>query len=212
MELRASDVTPLLAAVGAGDIEKVRALLDGGAQPDDPAAGRLPLLQAITLRNGSAMQCNLPIVRLLLAHGADPRRVDTRTGSVPLLTAFAVGDIGCAEALRDAGAPADSRDSGGHTILSSAVGAASRSGDMAILDVAISWGIDRNDRSGDGYTALHEAVRIQSLRVVQALLDRGVDPCIKNNIGQTPLSMAVNLRRDPTMIKTLSIATRCKQP
>jgi ankyrin repeat protein len=202
-------VTPLLAAVGAGDIEQVRALLEHGANPDDPAAGRSPLIQAITLPNGKAMRCSLPIVHLLLDHGADPNRADPGIGSLPLLAAFANGDVECALALRDAGAPADSRDSGGHTILHSAVGAAARSGDMTILDTAIRWGIDKNDRAEDGYTALHEAVRVQSVEVIQALLNRGADPCIKNKIGQTPLAMAINLHRNRAIINALSDATHC---
>ena len=198
-----SDVTPLLAAVGAGDVEQVRVLLREGAKPDDPAAGRSPLIQAITLHDGHAMRCDLPIVRLLLEHGADPNRPDPRIGSLPLLTAFAVGDIECAQALRNAGAPVDSRDRGGHTILFSAVGTASRSGDMSLIDVALKWGIDKNDQSADGFTALHDAVWDQSTAVVQALLQRGVDPCVKNKIDQTPLAMAINLNRDPEMIKSL---------
>jgi uncharacterized protein len=201
-----SDVTPLLAAVGTGDVEQVRALLRDGAKPDDPAAGRSPLIQAMTLRDGRAMRCDLPIVHLLLEHGADPNRPDPRIGSLPLLTAFAVGDIECAQALRNAGAPVDSRDSGGHTILFSAVGTASKSGDMSIIDVALKWGIDKNDQSADGFTALHDAVWDQSSAVVQGLLQRGVDPCIKNKIGQTPLAMAINLNRDPEMIKSLQNA------
>jgi ankyrin repeat protein len=201
-----SDVTPLLAAVGAGDIEQVRVLLREGAKPDDPAAGRSPLIQAITLRAGHAMRCDLPIVRLLLEHGADPRRPDPRIGSLPLLTAFAVGNIECAQALLNAGAPVDSRDSGGHTILFSAVGTASRSGDMSLIDVALKWGIDKNDQSADGFTALHDAVWSQSPAVVKALLQRGVDPCVKNKIDQTPLAMAINLNRDPEMIKSLQNA------
>jgi ankyrin repeat protein len=154
------------------------------------------------------LQCNLPILRLLLRYGADPNRADPRIGSLPLLTAFAVGDVPCAEALRDAGAAANSRDKGGHTILNSAVGAAARSGDVSIIDVAIKWGIDINIQSDDGYTALHEAVRIMSVSVIKALLLRGADACIKNKLDQTPLEMAISLRRDPGLIVVLQ-STRC---
>lgn len=49
-------------------------------------------------------------------------------------------------------------------------------------------------------TALHEVVRIDSPRidgadVANLLLQRGANPCLRNNIGQTPLDMAVNLGR-----------------
>jgi ankyrin repeat protein len=204
-------VTPLLDAVGRDDINEVQQLLDGGARPDDPAAGRSPLIQAITLRfdADNHLHCSLPIVNLLLDHGADANRPDPTIGTMPILAAFTDGDIDCADALRKAGARVNARDAGGHTILTSAVGAAARLGDMHVLDVAIQWGIDKNDRADDGYTALHEAVRIQSVRVVAALLERGIDPCIKNAIGQTPLAMAINLKRAPAMVDVLSRATHC---
>jgi ankyrin repeat protein len=80
---------------------------------------------------------------------------------------------------------------------------------MSILDLAINWGIDRNARSDDGSTALHEAVSIRSLKAIEALLDRGVDPCIENAIGQTPLAMAVNLRRERGIIDLLKRKTQC---
>lgn len=201
-----SGVTPLLAAAGAEDVEQVRALLRDGAKPDDPAARRSPLIQAITLRAGRTLRCDLPIVRLLLEYGADPNRPDPEIGSLPLLTAFAVGDLECAKSLRDAGASVDSRDSSGYTILLSAIGNASRSGNMSIIDVALNWGSDKDAQSADGYTALHEAVRIQSAAVVRALLQRGFNPCVRNKIGQTPLAMAINLRRDPEMIRSLQDA------
>lgn len=202
-------VSPLLAAVGAADLERVRMLLQHGANPNDPGIGRSPLIQAITLRRDHVLYCSLPIVRLLLKYGADPKRADVQTGAVPLLTAFAIGDAECALALRDAGAAADSRDSGGQTIIHSAVEAAARSGNMSIIDLALSWGADVNGRSNAGFTALHVAVWIRSLNVVNALLDRGANPCIKSGFDQTPLEMAVDLHRDQRMIDALRKKTLC---
>src|SRR5579863_10155600 len=85
-------VTPLLAAVATRNIEQVRTLLEHGANPDDPTAGRSPLIQAITLQSGRVLHCHLPIVRLLLEHGADPNRPDPNIGAFPLMDAFAIGD------------------------------------------------------------------------------------------------------------------------
>ena len=203
-----SDLTPLLTAIGYEDEARVYKLLKEGANPDDPTAGRSPLIQALTLSNGTALRCNLPILRLLLRYGADPNRADPRIGSLPLLTAFAIGDVSCAEALRAAGAAANSRDKGGHTILHSAIGAAARSGNVSIIDVAMNSGVNINTQSDDGYTALHEAVRIKNVPVIKALLQRGADACIKNRLDQTPLDMAINLRRDPELVAVLR-GTRC---
>jgi cytohesin len=205
-----SDVTQLLAAVGAEDVDKVRKLLESGAKPDDPRAGRSPLIQTITLRHGNALACNLPILQLLLDHGADPRRLDVRTGSLPLLTAFAVGNLNCAMALRKAGAPIDSREAGGSTILNAAVDSpVSRSGDMSVIDAALSWGMDINGRTDDGRTPLHEAVWIQSPKVIEALIVRGADQCLRDKIGDTALEMAIKLRRNQAIIDALSRAASC---
>jgi uncharacterized protein len=210
--IKAGSVTPLLAAVGSGDEARVRALLQAGAQPDDPTSPRSPLVQAVTSFRGSGtLYCNIPIVRLLLSHGADPNRRDQQIGALPLLTAFGVGDLECARTIRDAGGRPDMREDGGRTILLSAVIGASNTANVGLLDAAIKWGIDVNDRATDGSTALHEAVRIQSADIATALLERGADPCLKNNIGQTPLAMALNLHRPPQLVDLLRRVTRCEQ-
>jgi ankyrin repeat protein len=205
-------ITPLLAAVGAGDEARVRELLGAGANPDDPSASRSPLVQAITTFNanrGANLTCNVGIVQVLLDHGADPNRADPRIGALPLLTAFDVGDLECARIIRKAGGRTDARDEGGRTILMSAVGAVARSRNTAALDVAISWGSNPNERAQDGSSALHEAVRVNNAEVAKALLDRGADPCIRNNIGQTPLDMAINLRRPEPLVEVLRHVTQC---
>jgi ankyrin repeat protein len=205
-------VTRLLAAVGAGDVALVHRLLQSGANPNDPAAGRSPLIQAITSFNpraSVALTCNHRIVQLLLSYGADPNRPDPRTGALPLLTAFDVGDVACARMIRNAGGRADARDAGGRSLLTAAVGAAARHRDTSILNVAIDWGADPNERSNDGTTALHEAVRVDSAEVAQALLDRGADPCARNDLGQTPLEMAVSLKRSEALVRALRLVTHC---
>jgi ankyrin repeat protein len=190
----------------------VHRLLQSGANPNDPAAGRSPLIQAITSFNpraSVALTCNHRIVQLLLSYGADPNRPDPRTGALPLLTAFDVGDVACARMIRNAGGRADARDAGGRSLLTAAVGAAARHRDTSILNVAIDWGADPNERSKDGTTALHEAVRVDSAEVAQALLDRGADPCARNDLGQTPLEMAVSLKRSEALVRALRLVTHC---
>ena len=89
-------VTPLLAAVASLDEGRVRELLQAGATPDDPLAGRSPLIQAITSfdpAKGRELFCSARIVQALLEHGADPNRPDPAIGSLPLESAFGVGDL-----------------------------------------------------------------------------------------------------------------------
>ena len=210
-------VTPLLAAVGAGNVEKVRELLEAGANPDDPTAARMPLFEVIYSRgDGYTFRCNLPIVELLLKHGANPNRPDPYLGKVPLIEAFGIGDLKCAEALRAAGARADTRTVDGYTILHVAVGAAARSGDMSLIDTALIWGVPKDAQRADGSTALHEAVTARSDRVIKALLDRGFDPCIRRKMGHTPLEMAINIFHDTDLpnyeaiLNLLRPATKCQ--
>jgi cyclin-dependent kinase inhibitor 2B len=211
-EVKGRSVTALLAAVGSGDETRVRALLEAGAEPDDPLAARSPLVTAITSFNptkGRELFCNTGIVRALLRHGADPNRADPMIGSLPLEDAFAVGDLDCAKIIRNAGGRIDLPDTA-YKILAGAVDAAARTRNMAVIDLAISWGIDPNTRGPDGSTALHQAVWDNSAVVSKALLSRGVNPCIRNRIPQTPLDMARNLHRSE-VIDLLVRTTHCPE-
>jgi ankyrin repeat protein len=205
-------ITPLLQAVASLDETKVRALLQAGAKPDDPIAARSPLIQAITSFNPSTSRellCHKGIVKALLEHGADVNRPDPMIGALPLEDAFGVGDLECARIIRSAGAKVDPPETG-FRILRAAVDAAARTGNLAAIDLAIEFGIDLNrSRGSDGGTALHEAVWVNSARVAQALLSRGINPCATNTIPQTPLDMARNLQRSPELIEVLASVTRC---
>ncbi len=210
--MNAQSVSPLLQAVGSGDERRVRALLNAGVKPDDPNDARSALVQAITSFNGATLYCNVGVVKALLDHGADPNRPDPRIGALPLHDALEVGDADCARIIKDAGARIDALDYKGHTILAAATSAAARTGNIAVVDLVIGWGVDANARDRDGATALHQAVWGNSSQIVKALLDRGLDPCVKNGIGQTPLAMARNLKRSNEVIVLLTPVTKCSPP
>jgi ankyrin repeat protein len=204
-------VTPLLAAVGARDESSVRKLLESGSKPDDPLAGRSPLIQAIENFDPTSsrqLSCSVAIVSTLLEHGADPNRADPQIGALPLHSAFGVGNLECASLILKAGGRIGERESGGRTVLMAAVGAAARSKKTTLIDEALALGAIVDEVDSQGMTSLHEAVRVNSPYVVEILLKRGANPCVRNHIGQTPLDMALNLDRDAVLQRLLRV-TAC---
>jgi ankyrin repeat protein len=214
MPAKAPKVTPLLQAVARGEVQRVHELLEAGAAPDDPAALRSPLVQAIVnfQADGSKqLYCNSAMVRDLLDHGADPNRPDPDLHTLPMLATFDVGDMECAHMIRDAGGRIDVADADGNTLLESAVATSARLNDLSILDSALHMGVAPNSRKPTGETALHKTVFINSVPLVKALLERGVDPCIRDDIGQTPLEMAEGFGRSSDMLNLLRSAAQCKE-
>jgi tetratricopeptide (TPR) repeat protein len=84
----------LMQAVTAGDIEKCKALLAAGANPDGDALVRVPVLEAVSTNN-------LEIVRLLAKAGANLNRTD---GSRILLSAVERDDVEMVRLLLSLGA------------------------------------------------------------------------------------------------------------
>jgi tetratricopeptide (TPR) repeat protein len=84
----------LMQAVTAGDIEKCKALLAAGANPDGDALVRVPVLEAVSTNN-------LEIVRLLARSGANLNRID---GPGILLSAVERDDVEMVRLLLSLGA------------------------------------------------------------------------------------------------------------
>ncbi len=164
-----SQADPLLrfgGASAAGVTGLVSLLLDAGADPDHPhpSDGRTPLMFAVALPGQAAR----PIVRALLAGGADPNRPD-RTGRTALHHAIEAGtghgnsiaakERASADVVRlllAAGADPDHRDAAGRSPLFPAAERACSYGpnETAIFDHLITAGADPDIRDAQGRTPL----------------------------------------------------------
>jgi uncharacterized protein len=205
--------TALMRAVG--DINKVKLLLDRGVNVEARSElGYTALMVAANTAGASA------VVKLLLAHNADPNGRDNRT--TPPLMYAADSDIESLKLLIAAGADVNaSRQNGASALLWAAVGpagavplllekraninavrardgltpliVAARSGATDNVRVLLEHGADVNARTQDGFTALMGAACSESGRpeTVKLLLDRGADPNAKNG-ELTALTLAKN--------------------
>lgn len=199
----------LLLAVNAKDEGCVRALLEAGADPNARDVARSPLMLAVTELRSAQLVCNRGILRLLLDYSADPNLPDPYTHEMPLNGALERGDIECSRMIKDAGASVSNLDPRGRTVLESAVGGAQISGDIAVIDLVIGWGVDPNVLNDSGANALARAAWIDSPVAIRALLDSGVDPCAGDKRGpeRTPLYKARIRRASPETIALLEAAT-----
>ncbi|WP_231680646.1 ankyrin repeat domain-containing protein [Citromicrobium sp. WPS32] len=90
--------TPLMISTRLGHVEGVTELLEAGAHVDPVSNGETPLIVAVHGRD-------LPVVRVLLANGADPERTDNSGRSARDYVAQ-IGDRRLAEAFANADAEA----------------------------------------------------------------------------------------------------------
>lgn len=189
-ELPADPVAQLHAALGAGDLRRVDALLTAGINPNallspEYAAlgipGDAPLATAI--RNGQAR-----LLERLLRAGAD---LNARTLRGTTALHLAAGDAACTAVLLRAGADVQARDALGRTPLHRAV----QKGQLDVARLLLKAGVDPNASDCDGQTPLHDAVRNGSLELVRLLLDHGAAVDATGLYGETALHVAAQTGR-----------------
>ena len=93
--------------------------------------------------------------------------------------------VACAAVLLSAGVASagDPFDDARWAVQTKDMAAATRLFDSGQFDI--------NMQNGEGYTLLHFAAGAGNLAMVEALLERGADPTIRNSLGMTPKESAI---------------------
>jgi ankyrin repeat protein len=208
--VNAAGATALMMAVT--DMEKVRVLLDRGADVNAVTKRGRTALMLAAMSDGSA-----PVVRLLLAKGANPKVVDALKVTT-LRAAAAGGDMETIQLMIDAGVAIDEPDFAGFTpLMSAAFG-----GNISAVKRLLSKGANVNAVSGDGsfqkvkagtialgnWTPLLAAATLGSPEMIRTLLDAGAGVNAKDVRGMTPLMLAVATDRQSIEVVRLLIARK----
>lgn len=137
----AADPAPLFEAIGKGDVEAVRTMVetDPGLLDSRDPAGVSPLVEA-------ALAGETQVARVLIEAGADVKASGDRLAGKPLLRAAWNGDVKMVKLLLDEGAPVDGCDVGWSTPLMEAA----HGGALDVVKVLVKAGagLDRRDRDG----------------------------------------------------------------
>lgn len=165
-------------AVGGGQVEMVRLLLEKGANVDTLINGRTSLQAAVEL--GS-----VDMVRVLLDSKSD---VNTKSseGQTALHMAIARGAVELIKLLLENKADVNIKSSNGETALHMAIAREN----VELVKLFLENKADVNIKSNDGQTSLYMAAMCESTEVVNALLDNKAYINAKHIAGQTPLRVA----------------------
>jgi uncharacterized protein len=237
--------TPMLIAVYNGKYDFVSLLIKHGANVNDGS-----LYMAIELRNMDTYS-NRPnppetdrtltatdIVKMLLAHGADPNQVFDKNppqiqtqgtvtvpaGATAFYRAVKAADLTVMRMLLDKGANAGIAIKNGGTPLMLAAGGgpartqeeevvdkAGRADPVEVVKMILDAGADINAVNDQENTAVHLAAQRGSDKVVQYLVSRGAKLDLKNKQGKTPVEVAPK-RTAELIAKLLNGSTGSEKP
>lgn len=200
--------TQLTEAAFAGNLDKVRELLDAGADPnahDEQGCGTL-------------LTFHPPMIEYLLSRGADPNVQKNQAGASVLAGLAYVNQLECVRILLRAGAEVNrGRDESGETPLHHAL--VSLNPDRApLVKLLLEHAADPNAQTKPGMysfnyggevktrgeTPLHRAAAYSSEEILSLILAAGGDPTIRDVNGDTPVTWALWYLRPRSVLKLLA--------
>ena len=186
-------IISLAAACEKRDLEKMKELLEKGADPNgeiivnikNNKTGKVEskastiLIETIKYRNNE-------LIKLLLKNGADVNKPNS-SGVTPLMFAIMSfpDDTEIMEFLLNHQADFRHKDKDGNTPLTGAVAF----GRMGAVKALLKYGADVNESNGKGFTPLMLAVAVNNPEMFKLLLEKGADVKKKHPKGWTVLEM-----------------------
>ncbi len=185
----ASGETPLLRAIGQGNLALIETLAANGA---DLNREDCPLVFACHTPDLRSEARRGEVAALLMRHGADPDQMDAESGMAPLhAAALATSGRQAMAALLRNNANPNVYDNDGFTPLFYTL----HKSTPDMMKILVNAGADINAlHKEDGRTALIQAVREKRPSMVTALLECGANTKIADSHGKTALDYA---KEDP---------------
>jgi len=190
-------------AVLAGDLNRIRFLIDEGANADAlNTQGYAPMHEAARYRDSET-------IALLAALGADIEVRDT-DGWTPLMHAAFLNHVPSIEALAGAGANLEAKNDAGYTALSIAVGERRFLAAVALIEAGadVSTLLGPSDKTVLMIAATHRKADKRSrfvsegmepVDLVRRLIEAGADPNARTSGGLTPLMYAAAHDNSPVI-------------
>ena len=189
----------MTALMSASDVshELIELLIKSGARVNEvDDNGKSALMYACEKHIISSS--DIEVVKFLIDNGANVN-LKSNDSETALMNAYIRGNKELVELLINSGADVNLidfnlKDNYGRTKLMEA----SKIGNKEAVELLINAGARVNEIDNDGNTALFYACRLRDytifdkkcLKLVKFLIDNGADVNIKNNVGQTPLSVS----------------------
>ena len=174
--------TPLHFAAHRGAVEAVKVLLAAGATADPPRRGDTPSPLLMAVRSKEEW-----VALLLIEHGADVG-VGEDSGATLLALAEENGLYEVAVRILARDDSFEAKDPS--AVLPAAVAADALRTVSRLLEDGGEFNAKVDDGWDDEASLLHVAARHESVSIARLLLDRGIDPDVRDEDGATPLHRA----------------------